>query len=105
MNDGLPTRMPEPPPPVVTKVPRVFGPWGTISYGIAAVASIVTVLLNGFTGWTPPWYFTSAAFMYVFISAGIICMGRIQSNKDAKFFIHALRKRSEENKNNTRWLN
>jgi hypothetical protein len=32
-------------------------------------------------------------------------MGRIQSNKDAKFFIHALRKRSEENKNNTRWLN
>ncbi len=105
MNDDLPTRMPEPPPPVVTRVPRVFGPWGTLSYGIAAVASIITVLLMGFTRWIPPWYFIACAFMYVFISAGIICYGRIEANRDAKVFIHALKKKSEENKRAMRKMN
>jgi hypothetical protein len=38
------------------------------------------------------------AFLYIFISASIICLGRIAANKDAKFFIQALRKRSDENR-------
>lgn len=91
-----PKQLPQPPP--TTRVPRVFGPWGTLCYGISAVASITTVLLMGFTRWTPPWYFLMPAFLYIFISAGIICLGRIESNQEAKFFIHALREQSEENK-------
>lgn len=90
------TRIPE--PKVTTKVPRVFGPWGTLCYGISAIASIAMVLLMGFTKWTPPWYFIMSAFLYVFISTGAICWGRIESNRDAEFFIRALRTRSDENK-------
>jgi hypothetical protein len=102
MNDDLPTQMPDQPPPLppppTTKVPRVFSIWGTICYGIAAVYSCTTVMLIGIIRWMPPWYIVSSAFMYVFISAGIICFGRIEANRDARFFIQALRKRSDENK-------
>jgi hypothetical protein len=115
MNDGLPDQMPErPPPPHVklagprpprTKVPRVFSIWGTICYGIAAVFCITAVLLMGFTKWIPPWYFISSAFLYCFISTGLITMGRIESNKDAKFFIRALRQKSAENQRTMRKMN
>ena len=88
-----------------TRVPRVFSIWGTACYGIAAVASITTILVMDFTRWTPPWWFISAALLYTFISTGIIALGRIESNRDSKFFIQALRKRSEENKRAMRKMN
>lgn len=76
----------------------MFSIWGTVIYGIAAIFSIVAVFLIAFFGWTPPSYFISVAFIYTFMSTGIICMGRIETNKEARFFIHALKKRSEQNK-------
>lgn len=101
---ALPASDPEQPPPAriphlhpTTKVPRIFGIWGTACYGIAALYSITVVLGLPF-GWKPPWYAVSSAFLYVFVSAGIIFFGRIESNRDARFFMQALKKRSEENK-------
>jgi hypothetical protein len=38
------------------------------------------------------------ALLYVFLSAGIIALGRIEGNKQSQFFIQALKARSEENK-------
>lgn len=81
-----------------TRVPRVFKVWGTICYGILAIASITTIMIMDFTRWTPPWWVITSALLYVFISAGIIALGRIESNHDSKFFIQALKERSEENK-------
>jgi hypothetical protein len=102
----LPDHMPLPLTPVpVTRIPRVFSIWGTLYYGVAAIASITVVLIMGFTRWMPPWYIISSAFLYVFISTGIICTGRIQANKDARFFIHALKKRSEDNQRKMRRMN
>lgn len=83
---------------ITTRVPRVFSIWGTVCYGVAAAYSIISVLLMGIIRYTPPWYFIMASFLYVFISTGIICYGRIESNRDAKVFMHLIRKRSEENK-------
>ena len=95
---GLPSKMPPRPVAITTRVPHVFSIWGTIVYGISAITSLATVLIIGIAGWTPPWYLTMPAFLYCFISAGIITMGRIESNKDARVFAHLLRERSEENK-------
>jgi hypothetical protein len=96
---------PRPSPKATTKVPRVFGLFGTVCYGGAAVTAILVALSMAVFDWTPPWYMTASAFMYVFISSGIIFFGRTEANKDAKFFIHAIKERSEENKNKTRHLN
>lgn len=107
MSEELPKRMPsrlevETPPHMhphpTTKVPKVFSIWGTIYYGAIAIGSIVIVIIGGIANWTPPWLLIGAAFLYVFINAGIICLGRMEANRDAKFFMHALRKRSDENK-------
>jgi hypothetical protein len=94
----MPPRPTPPTPIVVTRVPHVFTIWGTIIYGISAITSIATVLIVGITGWNPPWWLTEPAFLYCFISAGIITMGRIESNKDARVFARLLRQKSEENK-------
>jgi membrane protein required for beta-lactamase induction len=109
---ALPKRMPPRPeptlpplPPPTTKVPKVFSIWGTIYYGIIAIASIAIVFIGGIANWTPPWVLTGTAFLYVFVTAGLICMGRIEANRDAKFFIQALRKRSDENKRTMRKIN
>ncbi|HWI70134.1 MAG TPA: hypothetical protein VNS88_17510 [Nitrospiraceae bacterium] len=85
-------------PPSMTRIPRLFGIWGTLGYGIAAATSITTVLVMGVFDWTPPWYLLMSAFLYVFISSGIIFLGRIEANKDAKEFIRTLRAKSKENK-------
>ena len=103
---ALPSKMPSrPESPPTTKVPRVFSIWGTINYGVAAIASIAIVLCMGIFAWTPQWWAIMPAFLYVFISTGIICLGRIEANRDAKFFIHALRKRSEDNERAMRKMN
>jgi hypothetical protein len=92
--------MPPRPTPIAiaTKVPRVFSIWGTIIYGISAITSIATVLIVGIADWSPPWWLTEPAFLYCFISAGIITLGRIESNRDARVFTRLLRQKSEENK-------
>ena len=76
----------------------MFNIWGTICYSVSAVSSLIAILLMGIFKWTPPWYFLLPAFLYVFISSGIIALGRIQANKDARFFIRMLKRRSDENK-------
>jgi len=55
------------------------------------------MIMMGF-GIMPPWYVILPALLYVFISSGIIAQGRIEGNKDAQFFIQALKARSEENR-------
>jgi hypothetical protein len=105
MNEELPKQMPPRPPPPTTRVPKVFGIWGTILYGIIAITSIAIVVIGGIANWTPPWFLIGTAFIYVFISAGLICMGRIEANKDARFFIRALRERSDDNKRAMRKMN
>lgn len=76
----------------------MFGIWGTICYGISAIASIICLITMGFTGWVPPWYFLGPVFFYTFASTSIITYGRIQNNKDAKVYIRSLQRMSEENK-------
>lgn len=94
----LPDKMPPRLLPPTTRVPKVFSVWGTVCYGIAAVFSVTQVILIAVARLTPPWYVTSIAFLYVFTSTGLICTGRIESNRDARFFMRALKKRSDENK-------
>ena len=109
MNNGLPDHIPprprriprrvpprgceEPLPPHLhqtTKVPRVFSIWGTILYGIAAIASITTILVMDFTRWTPTTVVHPAAFpIHVHRHLGIIALGRIECNRDMLFFIRA----------------
>jgi hypothetical protein len=79
------------------RAPRVFGIWGTLAYGIASMGSICTVLSIAIFNRLPPWWIISSAFMYVFISAGIIFFGRIEANREAKFFLQALKRQSEIN--------
>lgn len=100
MSEEPTERMPPPPTPLhaTTKVPRVFGIWGTACYGVAAISSIITVLIMDFSRWVPPWWYITATSLYVFASAGIICFGRIQANRDAHGFIVLIRHRSEQNK-------
>jgi hypothetical protein len=93
----LPNRMPPRPAPPVTKVPKVFSIWGTMAYGISSITALAIITIRVFIDWTP-WYLITPAFLYVFISAGLICLGRIDTNKEAKVFIQALRERSAENK-------
>lgn len=105
MND-IPDKMPERPPPhPTTKVPRVYGLFGTVCYGGSAIVSIISVLSMGVFNWTPPWYIIASALIYVFTSSSLIFFGRIESNKDARFFIQALRKLGEENKRSMRKMN
>ena len=84
-------------PRATTRVPRVFGIWGTIGYGISSIASITALLTMGFTGWTPPWWFLMPVLLYTFTSTGIICYGRIEANKDAKFYIETIKRQSAAN--------
>jgi hypothetical protein len=99
MSEELPDRMPPRLPlPPTTRVPRVFSTWGTVCYGISAITAITIVIAGGIFKWTPPWFLIASAFIYVFISSGLICLGRIDANKDARFFIKTLRQRSDENK-------
>lgn len=103
----LPNRMPPPPHaklagprplrPPTTRIPRVFNIWGTIAYGVASITAFASLIAAGF-GWHPPWFIIGVALFYVGVSAGIIAAGRIEANKDAKFFVQALRRQSEENK-------
>jgi hypothetical protein len=44
----------------------------------------------------PPWYILLPAYTYIFLSAGIIALGRMESNKDARLFVQMLKDRSEE---------
>jgi hypothetical protein len=106
MNDDLPSQMPPRPPPhpklagpmpPTTRVPRVFNIWGTIVFGGCSSFALAFMILIGF-GIVLPWYVVLPALLYVFVSAGFIALGRIEANKDARFFVQALRKRSEENK-------
>jgi Na+/glutamate symporter len=84
----------------MTRVPHVFPIYGTIVYAGCSITALACFFAIGIAHWTPPWYITMPAFLYCFISAGIITMGRIESNKDAKIFAHLLRKQSEINKRN-----
>jgi hypothetical protein len=88
---------PRPPRPATTKIPRVFNIWGTIVYGGCAAFAMAFMIMMGF-GIIPPWYIILPCLLYVFVSSGNIAFGRIEANKDARFFTQALRKRGEENK-------
>jgi hypothetical protein len=97
MSDELPTQMPpRPPPHPVTRVPRVFNIWGTLVYAGCSFTAFASMIAYGF-GWNPPWPIMLSALFYVGVSAGIIAFGRMEANKDARFFVQALRKRSDEN--------
>jgi hypothetical protein len=95
-SDGLPSSMPPRPTAIVTKVPLVFNPVGTIIYAIASMTAFACLVLSYW--WTPPWFVLLPTYLYVFLSAGIIALGRIESNKNASAFIDMIKKRSEENK-------
>jgi hypothetical protein len=93
-----PPRLPPPLPPVpTTRVPRVFNIQGTLVYAGCSFTAFCFMIAMGFGIW-PPWYVILPCLFYVFLSSGIIAHGRIEANKDARFFIHALKKRSQENK-------
>jgi len=49
---------------------------------------------------TPPWYITLSFMVYVFLSSGIIALGRIEGNKAARGFAGMLKAMSDENKRN-----
>jgi len=106
MSEDLPSQMPPRPPPHVklagprpptTRIPRVFNIWGTIVYGGCASVAMGFMIMMGF-GIMPPWYIILSCLLYVFLSSGIIALGRVEGNKDAQFFIQALKVRSEESK-------
>jgi hypothetical protein len=77
-------------------VPRTFNVWGTLVYATSSATAFTCLILSYW--WTPPWYVLLPMYFYVFMSAGIIALGRLESNRDAVVFAHLLRKPSEENK-------
>jgi|SRR6478736_3106443 len=104
MSEELPSRMPPPPHaklagprPPTTRAPRAFNIWGTIVYGGCSSIAMAFMVMMGF-GIMPPWYVILPSLLYVFLSSGIIALGRIEGNKEARFFIQALKEQSEENK-------
>ena len=108
MNDnGLPSQMPPPPHaklagprplrPPKTRIPRVFSIWGTLAYSAFSIVAFASMIAYGF-GWRPPGLIILPALFYVGTSAGIITMGRIEANKEAKVFTRALSRLSDENK-------
>lgn len=100
MNEDLPSQMPPPPtplPPPTTQIPRVFSVWGTVIFFGCSATSFASMIAYS-VGWTPPWFIILPAFLYVFISSGFIAVGRMESNKDARLFIEAIKQRSEENR-------
>jgi hypothetical protein len=114
MNDDLPSKIPPPPHPKLagprprrpptTRIPRVFNVWGTLAYGVFSITAFASMIAHGF-GWTLPWFIILPSLCYTGISAGIIATGRMQSNKDARFSIQALKRQSEENKRAMRRMN
>jgi hypothetical protein len=102
MNGELPDRMPPRPPPT-TRVPHAFSIWGTLIYGSCSAAA--GFFMIDLVWIIPPWYVLLATFFYVFVSTGIIALGRVEANRDAKFFIEALKRQSEENKLKVRKMN
>jgi hypothetical protein len=90
------------PRPPRTRIPRVFNIWGTIAYSACAAAAFFFMIALAF-GIYPPWYVMLPCLFYVFMSAGIIAFGRMESNKDARSFIQALR--SDENQRAMRKMN
>lgn len=81
---------------VKTRIPRVFGIWGTIVYAIASITAFACMV--ALPWWTPPWWIVLPTFAYVFVSAGIIAAGRRASNIEAREFMEMLKRKSEENK-------
>jgi hypothetical protein len=107
MNEELPSQMPPRPPPptaVVTRMPRTFGVFGTLVYLGASITALTSMIAYGF-GWNPPWFIILSCIFYTGVSSGIIAMGRMQANRDAHFFIQALRPRSAENQRAMRRMN
>lgn len=49
---------------------------------------------------TPPWYILLPLMCYVFLSSGLIALGRIEGNNEARGFVDMIRKMSDENKRN-----
>ena len=47
---------------------------------------------------TPPWYVTLGVLMYVFLSSGLIALGRIEGNREARGFVGMIKAMSEQNK-------
>jgi hypothetical protein len=84
--------------PPNTRVPRVFSIGGTIVYAIGSVTAVAAIIAKPW--WTPPWWVLLPMFAYIFVSMGIITMGRIEANKDARVFAQLLRKQSDINKRN-----
>ena len=77
-------------------VPRVFNLFGTIIYAGCSITAFGIMIAMPW--WMPPWWILLPTFGYVFTCTGIIAMGRVQSNRDAKAFAHLLRVQSEINK-------
>ena len=94
----LPSKMPQRPVPITVSVPRAFPVYGTLVYAGCSITALSCFFAIGIVHWTPPWYIIMPAFLYCFVSSGIITMGRIESNKNARAFANALKQQSEENK-------
>ena len=98
----LPPRMPPPIPqtpvirPMSMKVPRVFNVWGTIVYVVTSITTLAFMIAEPW--WTPPWWVLLPTYAYVFVSASIIAMGRIESNKDARAYVEMIKRQSDLNK-------
>ena len=92
MNE-LPSKM----PPPTTRVPRMFNIWGTLVYAACSFTAFCFMVAFPF-GVRPPLYVVLPCLSYVFISSGIIALGRIENNRDAQFWIETARRVSELNK-------
>jgi hypothetical protein len=95
--EPIPPRPPPLPPPLhpTTKIPRVYRLPGTVVFAGCSVVAFFFMIALGF-GLDPPWYVILPSLFYVFVSSGIIAIGRIEANKDAKFFIETIKRQSEE---------
>lgn len=49
---------------------------------------------------TPPWYVMLGVLVYVFLSSGLVAIGRIEGNRASRGFIVMIKKQSDENARN-----
>jgi hypothetical protein len=99
-----PTQLTQPSKAIMTRVPHVFSPVGTIVYIGCSVTCLAFMIGYGF-GLQVPWYIILPCIFYTAVSSGIIAMGRIESNRDARAFMVRIEQRSELNEQYRRKMN
>jgi hypothetical protein len=95
--DGLPSEMPSREDATARAMRmRYFSPVSIAYFGFASAVGFGCMI--ALPWWRPPWWMLLLMFAFIFVHAGIIAIGRYESNKIDAAFIVQVERMSEENK-------